>query len=815
MKWENPQGPLEAILDRLAKPIAFASRDAFAHVSQVQGLRKFIDAQVRAALKDVPGGAIQRRFETLGGLFEDFDALAPAEKNTRLKKAGSLLAELRKSLIDPLETASPMHPFPWDRPVRYLKGVGPKKAEAFRRLDVRTLEELLFFLPWRYEDRTELTPVQKIAPNRDQTVLGTVQSVRLIVTRKKQFRIVEALIGDSTGSVVAKWFNQPYLQKLLNPGCRLMLSGRVKINTFQGFGLEFENPIFELLDEEEEGASVPGLHVGRIVPIYHETRGLSSRQIRTLLRRVLDEAGTGIPERLPLEVRGVFRFPPLREALEAVHFPPQGTDLESLAGFRTIWHQRLIFDEFLLLQAGLGLRRRDTVLEKRGISFRTDGPLLRRFLDSLPFRLTRSQRRVLDEMKRDMESDHPMNRLLQGDVGSGKTVMAVAGMVMAADSGYQAALMAPTEILAEQHLRTVRQLVEPLGLECGLVSQGRTRSKRRAWEKAAEEGSVGLMVGTHALVQEGIRFKNLGFVVVDEQHKFGVLQRATLTRKGYHPDVLVMTATPIPRTLALSVYGDLDVSVLDEMPRGRGTVETRFFTESQRSEVYARIRSQIRDGNQAFVVYPLVEESEKSNLRAAVKMAEHLRRDVFPEYRVGLVHGQLKGPDKERVMASFRAGRTQILVSTTVVEVGVDVPNATVMVIEHAERFGLAQLHQLRGRIGRGARASACYLIGSARLGEEARRRLSVLVATRDGFRIAEEDLLIRGPGEFFGTRQSGLPELRVANIVRDSAWLIKARHAAQSILAGDAALTEPHHRELREAMIRKWKDRLDLSKVG
>lgn len=849
---EGQHGSLSIVLDRLKKPIEYACRDAFAHLLKVQGLPAFVEHQITTALTATGHPAIHGGFLQLRQLFKGFDTLPLQDRQARLIQAREQIKTLEALSLEmeKIETKkfgnfqSPISQFPhfsWEQPIQYLKGIGPRRAECFRRLGIKTLEEMLFSLPWRYEDRSRLSPIRDLVPNLDQTIDGVIQSIRSTVTHRKRFRIVEVLVGDNTGSIVVRWFNQPYLGKLFKSGQRVMLSGKVKVNSFHGYGLELENPIYELLEEESppkadqgESAAAPGLHTGRIVPIYHETRGLTSRQIRTLIRQVLDDFSPKIPERLPASMRETYRFPSLSESLERVHFPSQEAGLDALSRFRTDAHQRLIFDEFLLLQLGLGLRRKGTSGEAKvrpervaPNAFQTEGRRTLRFLSSLPYPLTAAQKRVLEEIKRDMAGPHPMNRLLQGDVGCGKTVVAVAAMAISVDNGYQAALMTPTEILAEQHYLTVKQLVKRSGLSSALLIQGLSRRTRLAVERGVAEGIVDLVVGTHALIQEGVRFHKLGLAIIDEQHKFGVMQRASLTQKGYHPDVLVMTATPIPRTLALSVYGDLDLSVIDEMPQGRGRIKTRLYRESQRSEAYGLIDKQIREGRQAYVVYPLVEESEKTDLKAAVKMAQHLQQDVFPHLKVGLLHGRMKTEEKERIMEAFKRRKVQVLVATTVVEVGLDIPNATVMLIEHADRFGLAQLHQLRGRVGRGPHPSYCLLMagppqadssvsgGSGELTEEAQRRLSILVRSHDGFVIAEEDLNIRGPGEFFGTRQSGLPELRVASILRDAGWLSKARSEAQQILKEDPSLTAPDHIELREAVYRKWKDRLDLSRIG
>ena len=816
---DEPSIQIKSILDRLSKPILYASRDGFSHISQIRGLRNFVNGQIEDALKGKLALPLSKRLNDFRTLFVDFESLSLDEREARLRKAQFELKEMDHLILCSTDSNPRISSFSWDRPVQYLKGVGPRRAELLGRLHIRTSEDLLYFLPWRYEDRSQVCKIRDLEPGIQRTLYGVIQSSRLIPTHRKRFTIVEIIIGDDSGSVVAKWFNQPYLQKMFNPGSWIMLSGKAKPGRYRRRGLEIENPVYEQIDDEDQGVYSPGLHTGRIVPIYHETNGISSRQIRLLIRQTLDASKGQIKERFPDSILKAFYFPGLEESLERAHFPHEDTDMEDLSRARTRFHQRLIFEELLLLQFGLGLRRNKMVSKDKGIKFRIHSNTHHQFLGRLPYQLTRAQLRVLQEIMRDMEEDRPMNRLLQGDVGSGKTIVAIAAMSIAVNNGYQAALMVPTEILAEQHYLTLKRIVEPLGITPGLVTQGLSKRIRHTVDRKVASGEINLVVGTHALTQEGSRFRRLGLAVIDEQHKFGVMQRASFSQKGVHPDVLVMTATPIPRTLALSVYGDLDVSIIDELPQGRGSIQTMLFSETQRHRVYRLIEDEIQRGRQAYVIYPLVEESEKLDLKAATQMAHHLEKNVFRNLNVGLLHGQMKSEIKEMIMKEFKEGKIHILVATTVVEVGLDIPNATVMLVEHADRYGLAQLHQLRGRIGRGPNNSYCLLMagssGSKGISEEARKRLSILVRHQDGFVIAEEDLALRGPGEFFGTRQTGLPDLLVANIVRDSSWLEKARTVAFGILGGDPFLKAGEHKGLREAVARKWKDRIDLSTVG
>jgi ATP-dependent DNA helicase RecG len=812
---------LEAILDRIQKPIRYAVQKNFAHLMKIQGLAGFVTQQVQAALAQTLSEETARDWARLKDLFTDYDQLIEGARRDRLRRAQELLEILSQSGTACIGPDPPRVPDPsglppdavlWDRPIQYLKGVGPKRAEWLARLGIKTLEDFLYYLPWRYEDRSRLKSIAQVIPGEEQTVCGVVQSTHLTITSRRGFKIVEMLLGDESGSILVKWFNQPYLQKRFKTGQRLMLFGRVAVNPRRGRGLEIENPVYEFLDDETPAV---GLHSGRIVPIYHETHGLTSRPVRSLMKTILEEYAPGLREMLPQSVLKAHHLIPLSEALPRAHFPSAGTSLEVLNQGRSDAHRRLAFDELFLLQLGLGLKRRETAEEPRGTAFDTEGPYLRRFLEGLPYRLTSAQSAVLGEIKRDMARPHPMNRLLQGDVGCGKTVVALAAMVIAVDNGYQAVLMVPTEILAEQHYLSLKRWFAPFKRPCLLLTGGQSKGESAKALRFAASDEPAFVVGTHALIQGEVRFGRLGLVVVDEQHKFGVMQRALLREKGYHPDVLIMTATPIPRTLALTVHGDLDLSVIDELPQGRAPIETRLCYESKRSQAYALVAEQVAQGRQAYVVYPIVEESEKTDLKAATQMADHLQREVFPSMTVGLLHGRMRMDEKERVMEAFKNGRIQILVATTVIEVGIDVPNATVMVIEHAERFGLSQLHQLRGRVGRGRHRSYCLLLAAARVSEEGRRRLNTMVRSHDGFVIAEEDLAIRGPGEFFGTRQSGLPELRVANILRDAKLLEAAREEAWKMLSRDPQLTRPEHAALKAALARKWKGKLELFTVS
>jgi ATP-dependent DNA helicase RecG len=568
--------------------------------------------------------------------------------------------------------------------------------------------------------------------------------------------------------------NQAFLRDVFHPGQHVVLYGPVEVRG----GLQLANPDYELLkDDDEEGDGT--VHTGRIVPIYEKAGSMTPRLQRGLVHRLIADLPVDLADPLPLDVRAAGGLMPRREALAAAHFPPAGTDLALLHAGRTEAQRRLIFEEFFLFQAGLQLRRHRHATERKPRAVVVDDRIRDSARRVLPFKLTDGQKLALREIVQDMQRLEPMNRLLQGDVGSGKTLVALLAALVAMENGLQVAYMAPTEILADQHYLTIRRLLDASRFRIALLTGSVPAARRRAVLAELQSGSVHLVVGTHALAEPPVIFDELGLVVIDEQHRFGVLQRATLREKGAHPDVLIMTATPIPRTLALTAFGDLDVSTMRDRPPGRQPIRTLAKPESRRDDVYRLVREALDEGRQAYVIYPLVEDSEKVDLRAATAMADHLRAEVFPDFAVALLHGRLKQDEKDRVMAAFARGDVHVLVATTVVEVGVDVPNATVMVIEHAERFGLSQLHQLRGRVGRGTAASPCVLLYQFPISDAGRARLDALVATSDGFAIAEADLQLRGPGDFFGTRQSGLPTLRVGDLVRDHAVMEAARQAA------------------------------------
>jgi len=670
-----------------------------------------------------------------------------------------------------------------------------------------TVEDLLSYAPFRYEDRTNIKTIAQLAPGEMATVLAEVQSAHLRGFRRRNIGLFEAIFKDTSGQrLLAKWFHGGYLVDRFLPGVRAALYGKIELDNYTG-ELLMMHPEFEVLAGDDSDSDA-ALHTGRIVPVYEAAGKVTTRAFRSIVHRVL-ESIVPLADDLPAALREHLKLPDRWSATRALHFPPPASDRRLLNAYRTPAQWRLIFEEFFWLECGLSLKRAKARLQP-GISFELSDRVRDKVKAMLPFKPTGAQKRVLKEIAEDMQAPHPMSRLLQGDVGSGKTLVAAEAAVIAIENGYQAAVLAPTEILASQHYLYFKNLFQKMGYVPALLTGSATAREKSQLKKLLAQGLVHVGIGTHALIEEDVEWKKLGLAIVDEQHRFGVMQRLRLVSKAKHPDVLVMTATPIPRTLALTIYGDLDISIIDEMPPGRRPIETRNVTDDRVESVYSFLKQQIAKGRQAYVVYPVIEEAEA--MKAAQKMFEHLSQKVFPDIRVGLLHGKLKNDEKETVMDQFRRGEVKILVSTTVIEVGVDVPNATVMVIEQAERFGLSQLHQLRGRVGRGAEQSYCILV-TGKLGDAARERIRTMVDSSDGFYIAEMDLKLRGPGEFFGTKQSGLPALRIGNIIRDKDILELARNEAQAFITNP-----PSQEELRNAVayIREhWQRRYGLVQVG
>lgn len=694
-------------------------------------------------------------------------------------------------------------------PLMYVKGVGPARAAMFEAKGLSTVEDLLAYAPFRYEDRSNVKPVGQLAPGEMATVIAEVASIKSASIRRRMGGLFEARFTDSSRvPLLAKWFHGDYLKTILVPGSRVALYGKIEFDSYSG-ELSVMHPEFEILTggEEEGDAS---LHVGRVVPIYEAAGKITTRVMRTLLWRVLETLAPQ-PDPLPASIRERINVPDYWTAMRHIHFPPAGEDLRQLNSFRSPAQFRLIFEEFFWLQCGLRLRRSKTRLQP-GIAFALSDRAREQIKAMLPFKPTAAQKRVLGEIAKDMSQPHPMHRLLQGDVGSGKTLVAAEAAVIALENGYQVAVLAPTEILATQHFFYFKNLFAKLGYVVALLTGSMSAREKSKLKELFQAGLVQIAIGTHALLEEDVSFRKLGLAIIDEQHRFGVIQRLQLMEKGLHPDILVMTATPIPRTLTMTAYGDLDVSVIDELPPGRKPIVTRHVHEDRIEQVWSFVKREIEAGHQAYVVYPVIEESETAALKAAEKMHKHLSEIVFPELRIGLLHGRMSADDKESVMRQFKAGDLHILVSTTVIEVGVDVPNASIMVIEQAERFGLAQLHQLRGRVGRGAAQSYCVLV-TGKLNDIGKERIRTMTDSNDGFFIAEMDLKLRGPGEFFGTKQSGMPGLRIANLMRDQELLNLARREAMSFL--DEPPSEADREQVVVYLRDHWNRRFGLARVG
>ncbi|HWZ55461.1 MAG TPA: ATP-dependent DNA helicase RecG [Verrucomicrobiae bacterium] len=695
----------------------------------------------------------------------------------------------------------------------YLKGVGPKRAELLAERGLRTFHDLISYLPFRYEDRIHFAKIRDIRPGQVYTVRAEVLSGSLVRYSRARGGVYHLLVRDASGALACKFFHGQYLEKRFKVGQQLVLHGKADLDPARPGRIEMINPEFEMLGEGDADST----EVGRIVPIYEAIGGISSRSMRRIVYLALEKFSGEMPDPLPREILERHNFPSRREAIQFVHFPPATESVDALNSFRSKAHLRLIFEEFFFYQLSVALRKK-SAQQQAGIAFHVREPKIREAIKRvLPFKPTGAQFRALGEIAADLERGVPMNRLLQGDVGSGKTIVALEAAAIVIENGYQAALMAPTEILAVQHYLSAEKIFARAGYRAELLISGMKAAEKRAALDRVRSGEAQLVVGTHALLEPQVQFHRLGLVIVDEQHRFGVLQRKELMEKGAAPDVLVMTATPIPRTLSLTLYGDLDVSVIDEMPPGRVPVVTRISSDRNLPGVWDFLKREMDAGRQAYVVYPVIEQSKSEeytrSLKAAIVEFERLRSSVFPNRHVGLLHGRLKSEEKGAVMEAFRRHELDLLVATTVIEVGVDVPNATVMVIEHADRFGLSQLHQLRGRIGRGGGKGTCFLIAPQNPSDDARVRLEAMVRTTNGFEIAETDLKLRGPGEFFGTRQHGDRGFHVANPIRDFEWLEAARREALALVESPEAA--PARLRLLASLPAEWQRRYHLASVG
>ncbi len=772
----SPSG--ERVVRRLVELLRKEFRDGLRDRHRIDDFLEWLQPQ----LDELPTEETRRVNTALKPLLRGYSALGRGEREHSLVSAGQELARLLGT--SPVtETASPSQAptaqkaaLRLDSEIQFLKGVGPQLALRLNKLDIRTVEDLIHHVPRRHEDRSQVRPIGQLRHGAAETVKGRLGTPRS-KTPRTGLSILQIPLTDTTGTLLLTWFNQPYLAKQLRPGQEVLAHGKVEV----GYGeSQMQSPELETVGES--------INAGRLVPVYPLTGNLHQKTIRKIQFAAVPTYAPLVKDPLPASV--VSGFPARDKALIQYHWPDDYTRKDQA-------RRRLAFEELFLLQVELAEQRKTREMEPRLFDYRLDLDLTGSFVELLPFEPTGAQRRVMGQILEDLRRETPMNRLLQGDVGAGKTVVAAFAAWTALKSGYQAAIMAPTEILAAQHGEKLAQLLEPAGISVARLSGSLKKKQKQELYERLRTNDLRLVVGTHALIQQGVEFHKLGMVVVDEQHKFGVMQRTTLRQKGSNPDLLVMTATPIPRTLALTLYGDLEVSKLDELPPGRQPIRSESVPFSERKRVYEEIRAQINEGRQAYIICPLVEETEKVEATAAVEEAETLRSRVFPEFSVGLLHGRMKAAEKEAVMEQFRRGEHHILISTTVIEVGVDVPNATFMLVQDANRFGLAQLHQLRGRVGRGKHASRCIFMGDAK-SEDSARRLRAIARLSDGFDVAEEDLQIRGPGDFYGMRQSGFPEFKVADLLRDQDLLEEARRAAERVVAMDPRLEWREHQNLK-----------------
>jgi len=806
-------------VESLRKVLELEHSKGYADSAVFGGLDKFLRNWAGQATESITDSQSLNRFHKLHLADSDYASLTKQQRKEWVKAVLDFLSEEEggeagKVEVKPIPLVSKRSRRPRqpgvvakqsiDAPITVIKGISSSMATKFGKLGVKTVRDLLYFFPHRHLDYSQRKSISQLTEGEEETIIANVWQAH--ETRLGGRRSTEAIVGDETGNVRIVWFNNPYLAKTLKTNTRIVVSGRVGL--FNGRHV-FESPEWELVEDREL------VHTGRMVPLYSLTQGLRPRQVRNLMKGVVDQWTWQAEDFLPPELRERCNLLELPQAISQAHYPE---DEEVKAEARV----RLAFDELFILQLGVLGKKRDWQESQPGSPFSVKTSVLNAFLDSLPFKLTSAQQRVLEELLADLQRQQPMSRLLQGDVGSGKTVVATAALLMAAANGYQGAFMAPTEILAEQHFATIGQLLSRVGhqeekedylfsysgvlsrpLTVALLIGDVTQAKKHELQQRIANGDIDIVIGTHALIQKDVEFYRLGLAVVDEQHRFGVTQRSALRQKGFSPHMLVMTATPIPRTLALTLYGDLDLSVIDQLPPGRQVVKTKWLKPTQRESAHAFIRRQVADGHQVFIICPLIEESEAVQARAAVVEYQRLSEEVFPELRLGLLHGRMSSDEKDKVMRHFRSGEMDILVSTPVVEVGIDVPNATVMLVESADRFGLSQLHQFRGRVGRGQEQSYCMLL-SQNPSEVGRQRLDIIEKVQDGFQLAEEDLKLRGPGEFFGTRQSGLPDLRMARL-SDVALLELARSEAIKLFEIDPGLEQPEHHLLAKEVARVW----------
>jgi len=814
-------------LEVLEKPLKFASKDNFKNLSKVKNLGKVIEDITLKLNSEIQELKLKKELTSLKDSFNNFESKSYDNKIVIVNSALEVIAKLSNKVrvtddIPPDKNKSNnKNEIKLSDPVRYIKGVGPRISDLLSKKEIHIVEDLLFYFPRKYEDRRNIKKISSINKLERVVIFGKI--IDLNVTRMRSKKIYNVVISDGTGTINLLWFtaNEKYLKKTYLPGSKIVVSGEVTYNNFNK-NLQIIHPRPEDVEIYTENEDTDDeTHFGRIVPIYPLTEGLTQKRIRSIVKLVVDQFAEEIMEIIPESIINEYKLATLSSSIKEVQFPEFTDKIVDLNLASDIYnskpHKTISFYEFFMLEIGLSLKKKEFTKIK-GISFDTGCKLVQKFIENLPYEITSAQKKVVSEIEKDMNSAFPMNRLLQGDVGSGKTIVSIISMLTAVDNGYQAVLMAPTEILCEQHYSTLKNMLVDYGINVVLLKSGIKAKEKNKINQLISTGEAHVIVGTHALIQDNVVFNNLGFVVIDEQHRFGVLQRAKLMDKGQNPDVLVMTATPIPRTLAITVYGDLDISIIDEMPPGRKEIKTKLYKESKRNrtEIYKIIRTELEKGRQCYVVCPFIDESENpdfQHIKYVTKVFETLKKEIFPEYKVGLLHGKMDNEEKDAVMKSFISNELQLLVSTTVVEVGVDVSNATIMLIENSERYGLSQLHQLRGRIGRGGHESICMLIADYALSENADYKLDIMTKTNDGFKIAEADLQLRGPGDFLGTKQSGIPTFNFANLIRDWKILSEARDSALKLVNSDPELKSAP--KLKQVVEKRWGEMLELNLIS
>ncbi len=831
---------MQTIMEKIEAPLIFSSKEAYKNLSLVRDLEKVMKRfleQLRPEIEKrggagFPSHTCHELISDFSAAFSRFDELTPDLKMVRMEKALTCWQKL-KELVRPLSSATAVHyrevqtvhgnpsicpdippviPIELSLnklslPLTIVRGIGPKIQRLLEMKNIKTLEDLLYFLPRRYEDRRVVKSIAQANVGCRETVLGKVTQTGLINYGKA--RAFELTLCDGCGVLTANWLrgNLGYLTTTFKKGDSVVVTGEINIYRSRK---NMIHPDYEIMDS----ADADLMHFKQIIPLYSEIEGLPQKTMRRIMAQAVRDYSEHLMSPVPDHICRKRKLRDMRSAVNNIHFPPRDHDIAPYNAMRSEAHRRLIFDEFFFFQLGMAFRKKGRSLAA-ATAFKTAGNLPARYYGMLPYTLTSAQRRVIKEIETDLASGCAMHRLLQGDVGCGKTAVAFSAMATACENGCQAAIMAPTEILATQHFDTINRWTKKLGLEITLLTGSKGTAERKAIYEKIGEGKCDIIIGTHALIQEKVAFHNLGLVIIDEQHRFGVAQRVNLRKKGNNPHVLVMTATPIPRTLALTFYGDLDVSIIDEIPAGRKPVVTTVVRETERQWVYEKTRTEVMKGNKVFIVCPLAVESQNMDLKNATDMATHLQGEIFVQHRVGLIHGRMPDKEKERIMADFLGDKLNILVSTTVIEVGIEIPHASLMIIEHAERFGLAQLHQLRGRVGRSDISSHCILVAGLDASGDALKRLRLMEETNDGFQIAEMDLAIRGPGEFMGMRQAGLPDFRVASIVQDIGILSEAKEDAFSLVENDPRLEKKEHVSLKKVLQKRWEGRLDVVKTG